>query len=172
MELHMHSHHFARRRPDWRAAVFAGLAAGGNFLVMEVAATVILGGTLWVPLRMTAAILMDHDVLTRAAGFEPGVMLVALAVHCALSVILALVLAAVMASFSFDSSFGMATLAGVIFGLIVYWIDFYGMTRVFPWFTNARGAASLVTHLMFGLVAAVTYWRLKGKVGISATTAR
>ncbi|CAG9180791.1 hypothetical protein [Cupriavidus pinatubonensis] len=172
MELHMHSHRFARRRPDWCAAAFAGLAAGVIFLVLEVAVTVIQGGSLWAPVRMTAAIVMGHNVLTNEVGFEAGVMLAGLVVHFALSAILGLILAAIMASFSFDSSFGVATLAGVIFGLVVYWFDFYGMTRVFPWFADARSAASLGTHLVFGLVAADTYWRFKGKVDIGAATAR
>lgn len=140
--------------------------------MLDVAATMILGGAMWEPLRMTAAIVMGHNVLPQNAGFDVAVILMALVVHFTLSAILGITLAAVMASFSFDSSFGMATLTGVSFGLVVYWFDFHGMTHVFPWFADARGAASLGTHVVFGLVAADTYWRFKGKVDIAASAAR
>lgn len=170
MELHMHSHHFARRSPGWRAAALAGVAAGVIFLILEVAATLILGGSPWAPLHMTAAIVMGHSVASQAATFDLGIMLGALVVHFALSVLFGLILAAIMASFSFDSSIGMASLVGVIFGLVVYWFDFYGMTRVFPWFGDARSVASLGTHLVFGLVIADTYMKLEGKLGGRGTT--
>ncbi|KDP87724.1 membrane protein [Cupriavidus sp. SK-3] len=164
MELHMQSHHFARRTPDWRVAAIAGLAAGVIFLILEVLATWILGTSPWAPLRMTAAIVMGHSVSSQSATFDPSVTLVALVVHFALSIIFGLILAAIMASFSLDSSIGMASLAGAIFGLVVYGLDFYGMTRVFPWFGDARSAASLATHLVFGLVVAITYMKLERKL--------
>ncbi|SCU80626.1 conserved membrane hypothetical protein [Cupriavidus necator] len=165
MELRMQSHHFARRRPDWRVAVIAGLAAGVIFLLLEVLATWIVGTSPWAPFRMTAAIVMGHSVASLQPTFDLGITLAALVVHFALSVIFGLILAAIMASFSLDSSIGIAALAGVIFGLVVYGLDFYGMTRVFPWFGDARGAASLVTHLVFGLVVAITYMKLGHKLG-------
>ena len=164
MELHMQSHHFARRTPDWRVAAIAGLAAGVIFLILEVLATWILGTSPWAPLRMTAAIVMGHSVSSQSATFDPSVTLVALVVHFALSIIFGLIVAAIMASFSLDSSIGMASLAGAIFGLVVYGLDFYGMTRVFPWFGDARSAASLATHLVFGLVVAITYMKLERKL--------
>ena len=35
MELHMQSHHYVRRQPDWTAAAVSGLAAGALLLVLE-----------------------------------------------------------------------------------------------------------------------------------------
>jgi hypothetical protein len=110
MELHMQSHHFARRTPDWHVAAIAGLAAGVIFLILEVLATWILGTSPWAPLRMTAAIVMGHSAASQLATFDPSVTLVALVVHFALSLIFGLILAAIMASFSLDSSIGMASL--------------------------------------------------------------
>jgi hypothetical protein len=65
------------------------------FLVLELAATVTHGGALWVPVRMTAAIVMGHNVLTNEVGFEASVMLFGLVVHFALSAIRGLNLAAI-----------------------------------------------------------------------------
>ncbi|CAG9187374.1 hypothetical protein [Cupriavidus pinatubonensis] len=169
MELHMHSHHFARRMPDWRAAAIAGFAAGVVFLVVELIALWLMGQSPWGPLRMMAAIVMGRDVLSQAV---PGAsaLLAALVVHFVLSILFGLILALIMAPFSFDSSIGMASLAGALFGVAVYVIDFYGMTRVFPWFAEARGSLSFLAHVVFGLVAADSYWKLeRNEAGESGT---
>lgn len=172
LHLHSHSHQFARRLPDWRAAAMAGIAAGVIFAVLEALLTLSMGGSAWAPLWMTAAIVMGHGVAAQAATFSAGILVVGLIVHFVLSVILGLILAAIMAPFNLDSSVGMASLAGAIFGLAVYLIDFYGMTSFFPWFIQARGALSLVTHLVFGLVAADVYLRYERRAAGAGATNR
>ena len=52
MQLHMHSHHYVRRIPVWRAAVIGGCVAGAVFLVVQVVAAAIIGHDAWAPLRM------------------------------------------------------------------------------------------------------------------------
>ncbi|MFJ4290661.1 hypothetical protein ACIP1U_12865 [Cupriavidus sp. NPDC089707] len=163
MELHMHSHHFTRRMPDWRAAAIAGVVAGVVFLVVELGALWLIGESPLGPPRMIAAIVMGPDVLSQAAT-GASVMLAALAVHFALSVALGLIMAMIMAPFSLDSSVGMASLAGAVLGVAVYWINFYGMTQFFPWFAEARGALSFLAHVVFGLVAADAYLKLERKI--------
>ncbi len=162
MELHMHSHHFARRMPDWRAAAIAGIAAGVVYLFVELIALWLMGESPWGPPRMIAAIVMGRDVLSQAVP-GAGAVLAALVVHFVLAILFGLILAGIMAPFSFDSSFGMASLAGALFGVAVYVIDFYGMTRVFPWFAEARGSLSFLAHMVFGLVAADAYRKLEKK---------
>ncbi|GJH05937.1 hypothetical protein [Paraburkholderia terrae] len=172
MELHMHSHHFTRRTPDWRAAVIGGCVAGVVFLVLELLAMWVTGQSPWGPPRMIAAIALGRDALAQPATFDPGIMLVALVVHFALSIVFALILAVIMAPFSFDSSIGMASLVGALFGVAVYLVNFYGMTRLFPWFADARGWMSLIVHIVFGLVAADTYLRLERReTDVSGTRA-
>lgn len=163
MELHMHSHHFTRRMPDWRAAAMAGFAAGVVFLVVEMVVLWLMGESPWGLPRMIGAIVMGPSVVSQAAP-GAGIMLVGLVVHFALSIVLGLILAVIMAPFSFDSSMGMASLAGAVFGVAVYWINFYGMTQVFPWFVEARSALSFLAHVVFGLVAADAYLKLERKI--------
>lgn len=160
MELHLHSHHFTRRMPDWRAAAIAGIVAGVVFLVVELGALWLMGESPWGPPRMIAAIVMGRDVLSQAVP-GAGVMLAALAVHFVLSVALGLIMATIMAPFRFDSSVGIASLAGAVFGVAVYWVNFYGMTQFFPWFAEARGVLSFLAHAVFGLVAADAYLKLE-----------
>ncbi len=51
----------------------------------------------------------------------------------------------------------MAAIAGLVFGIVIYFVSFYGMTAVFPWFAMARGAISIFAHAMFGLVLGYAY---------------
>ena len=162
MELHLHSHQFGRRLPEWPAAVIGGCVAGAVFLIIELFAMRVAGRSLWVPLRMIAAIVMGRDAL-QAAPFAPGVVVVvALVTHFVLAILFAVILAAIMASFSLDASVGLSSLVGVVFGVLLYVINFHGMTSLFPWFADARGWATFLNHVLFGLVAADTYLALEG----------
>ena len=48
----------------------------------------------------------------------------------------------------------MLIVAGVVFGLIVYLVNFYGMSSFFPWFAMARNWISIAAHVIFGIVLA------------------
>ena len=160
MELHMRSHHFTHRRPDWRAAIMAGVV----FLALElVLATLIPGGSPWASPRMIASTLLGRSVLHAPGTFEASIMVAALVVHFVLAIVFALILSLIMVRFSFDSSTAMASLVGAVFGLAMYLLNFYGMTRFFPWFAEARNWVSVVSHLVFGVVVADTYMRLERK---------
>ncbi|WP_321800657.1 hypothetical protein [Burkholderia sp. BCC1988] len=161
MQLHMHSHHYVRRIPVWRAAVIGGCVAGAVFLVVQVVAAAIIGHDAWAPLRMIAAIYFGDDALAPSATVEVGTLLAALGVHFALSIVFALVLAVIIACFSLDSSIGMASVAGAVFGVLLYVVNYYGMTQLFPWFADARGWVSALDHIVFGLIVSDSYMRLE-----------
>lgn len=143
---------------NWRAAIFAGLFAGLVFLVLEMMMVpLFLDGSPWGPPRSIAAILLGEGVLPPPATFDFGVVLVAMLVHFALSVVYAIVLA-----FIFHRSnvgMGPALAIGAVFGIVLYLVNFYGFTAVFPWFAMARNWVSVFTHAVFGLAAAWGYWR-------------
>ena len=46
---------------------------------------------------------------------------------------------------------------GVGFGLVLYAVNFYGFTYMFPWFAEARHWATIVAHMAFGGVLGFTY---------------
>lgn len=163
MELHMHSHHYVRRLPDWRAAAVSGLAAGAFLIVLELFwASMLAGVNPWVPTRMIAAIVMGQDVL-QTSLFSTGTVATALVIHFVLGAILGMVLAAIMAPFQLDSSIGMALLAGAVFGILVYGFNFFVMTQAFPWFIEARGWHTLLGHLLFGMAIGLCYWKLESR---------
>jgi len=161
MELHMHSHRWEHRLPDWVAAAVSGFVAGAVVMVLELIwSSLVLGTDQWSTSHMVAAIVMGRDAL-QSTGFSVGIVATALATHYVLGIIFALVLAAIIAPFHFDSSAGMLTLVGAVFGLALYLINFYGMVNFFPWFVEMRGWAALATHLIFGIVAALMYHQLE-----------
>jgi hypothetical protein len=161
MELHMHSHHMVHRLPDWPAAAVSGFAAGAVVMVLELLwSSIFLDTSPWTTSHMIAAIVMGPDTL-QSTTFSVGVVAVALATHYVLGIVLALILASIIAPFHFDSSVGMVLLTGAVFGLVVYLLNFYGMVRFFSWFADMRGWTTLATHLVFGMSAAIIYWKLE-----------
>ncbi|MEO7366656.1 MAG: hypothetical protein ABIZ36_01785 [Gemmatimonadaceae bacterium] len=142
---------------QWKAAVWAGLIGGAAFMMLEMIMVPLLGGgSPWGPPRLIAAIVMGKGVLPPPATFDIGIFMAAMAVHFPLSVIFTLILAWVVARF--DKS--KAVLIGVAFGLILYVVNFYGFTAMFPWFAMARNWITIFTHIMFGVIAVVAYKQL------------
>lgn len=146
-------------RLDAKAAVWAGLVAGAVFMMLEMILVATLGGSSpWGPPRMIAAIVMGEGVLPPPASFDLLVFLAAMLVHFVMSIILALPLAWIISRqrLSLVASLG----AGTVYGLIIYLVNFYGFTAVFPWFAMARTPITLLSHAAFGLVLGWTYHAL------------
>lgn len=142
-----------------KAAIWAGLIAGLVFMILEMILVAMVNGeSPWGPPRMIAAIVMGKGVLPPAATFNLAIMMVAMMVHFAMSVMLGLVFGWLVSRASV--TLVKALLFGVVFGLMVYVIGFYLMTPVFPWFAMARGGISIFAHVMFGLVLGWAYWGL------------
>lgn len=161
MEIHMHAHHWQHRVPDWPMAAASGFVAGAVLMVLELLWSTGFGAAgPWNTAHQVAALIMGPGVL-QSTGFSWPVVLAALVTHYVLGIALGIILAAISAPFRLDSSAGMTLLTGAVFGLLVYLFNFYGMERVFPWFAELRGWATLVAHLIFGMVLATTYWKLE-----------
>ena len=159
MDTHMHSYRW-QRLLDWPAAAVAGLAAGAILMVLELFwSALVSGGSPWAASHMIAAIVMGPGTL-QSSDFSLYVVAVALAAHYLLGIVFGLVLAAIIAPFHRGSSVGMVSLAGAVFGAVLYLLNFYGMVHFFPWFVEWRGGATLVTHLIFGMTVALLYRKL------------
>lgn len=151
---------------DWRAAVLSGLIAGLVFLILEMALVPLTGASIWAPPRMIAAIVMGPEVLSPLNIFDAGVFVVALVVHFVLSIIYA----GVLGLFVRRQSFGISLAIGAGFGLLLYLVNFFVFTGVFPWFAMARNWVSALSHITFGAVAGVTYIWIAAQVGHRTTT--
>lgn len=135
----------------WKATIWSGIIAGVVMLILEMIMNpVFLGNSMWGPSRMIGAILLGSEVLPPPATFDFGVLMATMVVHFPLSVIFAIVIGFLIRKVSL----GMALLIGAVIGLAFYFINFYGFTALFPWFSNARNWVQIVIHILFGVAVA------------------
>lgn len=161
MELHLQSHRFTHRSPDWAAAAVAGFVACAFFCAVEMLMVLLVTGqSPWVPPRMVAAIVLGPGILSQPATFDVSIVAMALMVHAAIGVVLGVVLGAIIAPFRLDSDIVTVSIAGAVFGLVVYAVNFYVMTQLFPWFIESRSWIMVAGHVIFGAFAGYMYWIL------------
>lgn len=161
MELHLRSHHWEARTPDWTAAAVSGFVGGAVIMVMELFwSTMVLDISPWAASHLVAAILLGPDVL-QSTAFSFGVVAVALLTHYVLGMMFGMLLAAIIAPFHFDSSLGMVLLTGAVFGLALYLFNFYGLIRLFPWFAEMRNWVTMLSQVLFGMSSALMYMNLE-----------
>lgn len=141
---------------SWKAAIIAGLVAGAIFMMLEMALMGTVGGqSPWGPPRMMAAMVMGKGVLPPPATFDMGIMMVAMLIHFPLSIVFGIILGWAISHWRMGLMAAIA--AGTIFGLIIYFVDFYIFTAIFPWFAMARNMITIVSHAVFGLVLGWVY---------------
>lgn len=151
---------------DWKAAVWAGLIAGAVFLlVLLVAYPLATGGTVWTVFRFIGAILLGEAVLPPPTTFDAGVVVTAVIVHFALSIIYTLVLAFIVHRWRLLVS----VIGGALFGLALYLINFFTFTMFFAWFYPARAWPFSLVHILFGAVAGGIYELLEKDVFVVET---
>lgn len=132
--------------------MFAGLIAGAVFMMAEMGLVALAGDSPWGPPRMIAAMVLGPSVLPPPASFDLVVLMTAMMVHFPLSILLAVVATPILAR----TSLLPALAAGTAFGLLVYVVNFYGFSIIWPWFEMARNVISIASHAMFGLVLALS----------------
>ena len=163
MELPLQLHRWQRRRTDWLVAAVAGFAGGAVLMVLELlwSAVAMDEAGPWRTSRMVAALVMGTGVL-QASGhsFDPVVVAVALMTHYLLGVLFGVVLGFVTTGLRYETNAGVMLGFGALFGAVLYLFDFYGMVQFFPWFVELRGWPTLIAHLVFGITAALLYWKL------------
>lgn len=144
-------------RPRGVAAIASGLVAGIAYLVMlSVLGSMVEGDGVWMPFHEIAAMLLGPSVIENADAFNANVVFSALAVHAGLSMIYGLVMAYLVVEFSPRS----APWVGAACGALLYLVNYYGFTGLYPWMIGMRGAVTFFAHVMFGVLVASCYWPL------------
>jgi hypothetical protein len=82
-------------------------------------------------------------------------------VHFITSIIYAVILGWIISSRNLG--LGTSILVGTLFGLIIYFVNFYTFTAIWPWFAMARGMISIFAHVMYGLVLGWAYHALASR---------
>jgi uncharacterized membrane protein YagU involved in acid resistance len=80
-------------------------------------------------------------------------MIIATVIHFVISIVYSLILARLLSRVGTMFSL----LAGSIYGLLIYTVNMYGVTAIFPWFSEVRDWITVVTHVVFGISLAGTY---------------
>jgi len=138
----------------WSAAAEAGFVGGIVYLMIALLfIPLFIGGTVWGVIRMIAAIVLGSGVLPPPDTFDVGVVLTGTVLH----LLLATVYGAILAVIVNGSGRGAALLVGALFGLVLYIVNFYVFTGVFPWFAAARTWVTVLTHVGFGVAVAWSY---------------
>lgn len=150
---------------DVKAALLAGLIAGVVDLALLAAMALAQGESVWVNMRMTAAILMGPGVLPPPATFDPLLFGVSTIVHFGLSLIYGLI----VAWFVRKSNVAVGLMIGVAVGVGIYLVNYYVFAPLlFPWLTAARGGmVPTLIHPVFGMIAAAAYLKLRGQAPVS-----
>ena len=154
------------RATDWTAAAVSGFAAGAVLMVLDLAWSGIFhpDGP-WRVSHMIAPIFTGRGSLQASGyGFNLGVVAISLVTHYVLGIVFGLGVGAVLAQFRLDSTPGVALVAGATLGVALYLINFEVLTGFFPWLVALRGADTVAAHVVFGIVAALLYCRLKRTV--------
>ena len=139
------------------AVIWAGVAAGTVSTLAQVLLWLLFTdefpAVLFRDARLTAALVMGSRVLPPPATFDTGVWFVAALVHFALSIFYA----ALLAPFAARLGNILLLAAGATFGIVLYAVNLYGFTGLFPWFAQARGWNAAVAHAVFGMTSVYAY---------------
>ena len=154
------------REVDWVAAAVSGFAGGAVLMVLDLIWSAIFNPDgPWRTSHMIAPIFTGTaNLKTSGFEFDLAVIAISLVTHYGLGVVFGLAIAAVLVQLKLDSSVLLATIAGVTLGLALYLINFELLIGFFPWLAALRGVATVAAHMVFGVVVALLYCRLKRTV--------
>ena len=153
-----------KRMPfGWSAVIGAGVIASVVFQLLEfVLIPLTGGGRPWGPARMIAAMVMGPGALSGPAP-ELEMWIVALVVDVALAIAYTAVLSFMIRRWQL----GRAIVVGAVFGAVLYLVNFYGFTMVYPWFAIGRKGVTLFTHIAFSVTAVMAYKNLHGRTTLA-----
>lgn len=139
---------------QWSAALRAGLIAGMLYIGVEMFFTpLFLGESGIAPLQRIAAIVLGARALAPPENATAETLLIGIGVHLVLSILFASIIAAAV----HRSGPTAGVMVGAMAGLVLYTVNYYAFTAVFPWFVSGRTWVTVFAHLIFGFVGAWIY---------------
>ena len=108
--------------------------------------------------RLLAAFMAGPVTLHAPRSIDAGLIAPAIGMHAAFS----LAFAWVFCRMEDTLTFGRALAFAAVLGFGIYMFDFYVMTWVFPWWITARGVATILAHVLFGVTTVLAHKGLRG----------
>lgn len=139
---------------DWKAALWAGLIASFVFYLLNIfIVPLILGGNMWVIVRLFSSIFLGEEILAPPATFDALSLIVSIITNIVLSVGFTFLIAFVFHKWGLM----VGIIGGAVFGLGIYLINFYSLSYFFPWFFALSSWPFVITHILFGAIAGGAY---------------
>ncbi len=136
-----------------REGLMGGLVAGAIFALAQMLLATASGASVWTPWAWFASILLGRGILD--APFGLSTFVVGFVVHFVLSALFGLIWGATAKSVSrgIRDSWGAHAIAAMIYGLVVWLVNFQVIARVvYPWFLDTGPFAQMLLHVLaFGL---------------------
>lgn len=145
------------------AGVIGGAVAGAAYLLAQVSfSAAVRPGSAAEPLQRIAAILMGPDTAPPPSEFTFTIFGMALIIHFGLS----MTFGRVVSVLAWRCRTGTGILVGALAGLGLYAVNFGVIApAAFPWFADSLRWATMVSHALFGAVAASVCLALRRRPG-------
>lgn len=142
---------------DWLAALLSSIIAAALFLASQmILGSLFFGVTAWEPLRMIGAMALGQEVLLQTS-VGASVILAGVGILLVASIIYGIIGLGILRPIYPLT----AIIAVGVYGLILYGVDFYGWSALFPWFASYRNWAIVAGHIIFGVALGISYMSLK-----------
>lgn len=138
---------------DWGAVVSAGLISGVIMLLISILLPWIFLGDPFLIVRIMASVLLGPLVISAQAALAPGVYVVAILTHFSLSLFFAALIALIFHRYGMIVAF----IGGAVMGVVIYFMNYYTFSLIFPWLLPYRTWMLLSGNIAFGALAGALY---------------
>lgn len=138
---------------DWTAAIWSGLLSGLVMLFISIVLPWISLGDPLLIVRLMASMMLGPQVIPAQAGLVPGIYVVALLTHFSLSLLFAILIALIFHRWGMAIGF----FGGALMGAVIYGMNYYSFSLIFPWLFPYRNWMLLIAHIFFGAMAGALF---------------
>ncbi|MAT43570.1 MAG: hypothetical protein CL609_14630 [Anaerolineaceae bacterium] len=138
---------------DWNAVVAAGLISGFTMLIISILLPWIFLSDPFLIVRIMASVLLGPSVISPQAGLVPGIYVVAILTHFFLSIFFAMLIVLIFHRWGMIVAF----IGGAVMGFVIYFMNYYTFSLVFPWLLPYHTWMLLTGHIVFGALVGTLY---------------